>query len=125
LELGSCFFCPDQLWPQSSYFRLLVIAGMAGVHPTLNIFSLKCLENFLCLGWLWTMILLLSASQVDRITGVSHWSQLILLIIDILYSLGWHDTILLLLLLCWSLLFLPSKCRALELDSGLSSSESQ
>jgi hypothetical protein len=26
----------------------------------------------ICLGWLWTMILLISASQVVRITGVSH-----------------------------------------------------
>jgi hypothetical protein len=26
----------------------------------------------ICLGWLWTMIFLISASQVARITGVSH-----------------------------------------------------
>jgi hypothetical protein len=26
-----------------------------------------------CLGWLWTVILLISASWVARITGVSHW----------------------------------------------------
>jgi hypothetical protein len=26
-----------------------------------------------CLGWFWIMILLISASWVARITGVSHW----------------------------------------------------
>jgi hypothetical protein len=27
----------------------------------------------ICLGWPWTTILLLSASQVARITGTGHW----------------------------------------------------
>jgi hypothetical protein len=27
----------------------------------------------ICLGWLWTVILLISASWVVRITGMSHW----------------------------------------------------
>jgi hypothetical protein len=27
----------------------------------------------ICLGWLWTTVLLISASWVARITGVSHW----------------------------------------------------
>jgi hypothetical protein len=27
----------------------------------------------ICLAWLWTTILLISASWVARITGVSHW----------------------------------------------------
>jgi hypothetical protein len=27
----------------------------------------------ICLGWLWPVILLISASWVARITGVSHW----------------------------------------------------
>jgi hypothetical protein len=27
----------------------------------------------ICSGWLWTMILLISASWVARITGLSHW----------------------------------------------------
>jgi hypothetical protein len=28
----------------------------------------------ICSGWLWTVILLISASWVARVTGVSHWS---------------------------------------------------
>jgi hypothetical protein len=27
----------------------------------------------ICLGWLWTSILLISASWIARITGVRHW----------------------------------------------------
>jgi hypothetical protein len=31
-------------------------------------------EDFtICLGWLWTIIFLISASWVARITGGSHW----------------------------------------------------
>jgi hypothetical protein len=30
-------------------------------------------SRIICLGWLWTSILLISASWVARITGVSHW----------------------------------------------------
>jgi hypothetical protein len=29
----------------------------------------------ICLGWPWTKILLISASQVAKITGMSHWHQ--------------------------------------------------
>jgi hypothetical protein len=38
----------------------------------LSIFEIGSLQLF-CSGWHWTMALLISASQVDRITGVSHW----------------------------------------------------
>jgi hypothetical protein len=31
------------------------------------------LKNYFCLGWLWTLILQISVSQVARITGLSHW----------------------------------------------------
>jgi hypothetical protein len=33
--------------------------------------------NYLPRGWLWTVILLISASWVARITGVSHWAWLL------------------------------------------------
>jgi hypothetical protein len=44
-------------------------------HSTSSIFVLgifKIVSQTICLGWLWTVILLLSASWVARITGVSH-----------------------------------------------------
>jgi hypothetical protein len=41
------------------------------VHFALVILEMVSCE--LCPGWLWTVILLISASQVARITGVNHW----------------------------------------------------
>jgi hypothetical protein len=35
-------------------------------------FGVKILQT-ICPGWTWTKILLITASQVARITGVSHW----------------------------------------------------
>jgi hypothetical protein len=35
----------------------------------------------ICLGWLWTTILLISASWVASITGVSHWHPASILIL--------------------------------------------
>jgi hypothetical protein len=31
------------------------------------------LSQTICMGWLWTTVLLISASWVARVTGVSHW----------------------------------------------------
>jgi hypothetical protein len=42
----------------------------------------------ICLGWLWTVILLLSASWVARITGVSHWCPVRICISNKLPSAG-------------------------------------
>jgi hypothetical protein len=45
-------------------------------HSTSPIFVTSFWDKVLwtiCLGWLWTMIFLISASWVARITGVSHW----------------------------------------------------
>jgi hypothetical protein len=33
----------------------------------------------ICLGWLWTVILLISASWAVRITSVNHWSPVLIL----------------------------------------------
>jgi hypothetical protein len=46
----------------------------------------------ICLGWLWTVILLISASRVARIKGMSHWSLLLH------YSIHHNATS----LFCWS-----------------------
>jgi hypothetical protein len=35
----------------------------------------------ICLGWLQTVILLISASQVSRISGMSHWHLALILLI--------------------------------------------
>jgi hypothetical protein len=42
------------------------------VHFALVILEMGVLQT-ICLDWPWTVILLISASQVARITGVSHW----------------------------------------------------
>jgi hypothetical protein len=56
--------------------------------------------QIVCLDWLWTMILLISPSQVGRITGVSHQ----------------HPTILVFLILFFSLLFFPLFLRRRHLE---------
>jgi hypothetical protein len=50
------------------------VAGMTGAHHHAWLFSIDMgFQLLFCLGWPWTTILLISASQVARITGVSHW----------------------------------------------------
>jgi hypothetical protein len=60
------FFCGRGAWTQGLHFEPL--------HQPL--FCDGCfpdrVSQAICLGWLWTAILLLSASWVARITGVSH-----------------------------------------------------
>jgi hypothetical protein len=100
-------FFPGQPGLCFSYFTLPTVAGMTATHPaffplgwklfawnhdpldlsllsswgwqvctTAPNFSLRC---GLCPGWPQTTVLLISASKVVRIIGVSHWHQLIIL----------------------------------------------
>jgi hypothetical protein len=48
------------------------VAGMTGVHHSAFSVQMGSQELFHS-GWLQTTILLFSASQIARITGVSHW----------------------------------------------------
>jgi hypothetical protein len=73
LEIGLAF-CPDQPGPQSSYFKLSTIGGMTGVCHHTQLFSIeKGVSKTILSQWPVAVILLISASQVIRITGVSHW----------------------------------------------------
>jgi hypothetical protein len=66
------FFCSTGVWTQGLRLEPL--------HPPALYFL--CVMGFyemgvswtICLGWLQTTIILISASWVSRITGVSHWS---------------------------------------------------
>jgi hypothetical protein len=52
-------------------------SGAILLEPYLETILLWCLGEgvfqIICLGWFWSSILPISASQVARITGVSHW----------------------------------------------------
>jgi hypothetical protein len=56
--------------------------------PFLWWFFLARVLQTICLGWLWTVSLLIYASWVARITGVSHWHFLILLKFVIVWILN-------------------------------------
>jgi hypothetical protein len=60
-------FCGTRVWTQGLHLETLhqpfFAKGFFQDKISWTIFS----------GWLWTMILLISASWVARITGVSHW----------------------------------------------------
>jgi hypothetical protein len=40
-------------------------------------------HELLCLGWLWTGILLISASWVARIAGMSHWRPAVITVLQL------------------------------------------
>jgi hypothetical protein len=63
------FFCSTGAWTQG-----LHLEPLHQPYACKGFFMIGFLELF-CLGWLWTMILLISASWVARITGVSHQLQ--------------------------------------------------
>jgi hypothetical protein len=72
LEIGSCFFAQVGLdW--DLLFILHADAGMIGVHHHTHHFSVEMgsLKLF-CPGWPGTTVLPFSASQVTKITGMSH-----------------------------------------------------
>jgi hypothetical protein len=66
------------------YFAVLLLELRAYTlsHST-NPFCVRCfwdrVSRTICPGWLWTVILLISASWVARITGVSHQCLAVLL----------------------------------------------
>jgi hypothetical protein len=75
VQMSSFLFCTG-VWTQDLWF--LGKCSTAWTTPP----ALFCVGYFwdrvsqnICLGWLWSMTLLTSASQVVRTTCVSHWCQ--------------------------------------------------
>jgi hypothetical protein len=72
--------CTSWPEPQSLYYTTRV-AGMTGLDHHSQFFLVEMGAGVLgaslnfCLRWPWTTILRISASQVARITGVSHHTQ--------------------------------------------------
>jgi hypothetical protein len=66
-------FCSGQPGPLSFCFTLPAIAEMTGAHNDTQLFSFEMgsHEHF-CQGWPQTMIYPISASEIARITGMSH-----------------------------------------------------
>jgi hypothetical protein len=72
LEIGSHFFFPGRSGPRLSYFTFSAIPRMTGMYHQTQRFLLRWgLMNF-CTGWPQTENLPISASQVARISSVSH-----------------------------------------------------
>jgi hypothetical protein len=73
LEIGS-HFLPRLAWTTILLFHTIhhhwydryIPSHAAFLHWDAGIM------NFFCLGWPWTLILQISASKIDRITGISH-----------------------------------------------------
>jgi hypothetical protein len=65
-------FCPGWPGPQSSYFRLPVLAVMTNEYHHAQLSSAEIGRMFLP-GLAWNCDSPISASQVARITGLSHW----------------------------------------------------
>jgi hypothetical protein len=78
------FFGSTEVWTQG-----LMLLGTASL-PLEPLFYVGYFENrvswTICSGWPWTLILLISASGVARITGVSHWFLALLG-----FWLGFHE----------------------------------
>jgi hypothetical protein len=64
-------FCLGHPVLPSSHFRLPIITEMTGVNTTASHWLRWGLIKF-CPSWPWTSVLLISASQVGRIIGISH-----------------------------------------------------
>jgi hypothetical protein len=76
LEIVDPTFCPGVPGLRSSYFELPTIDGMTSTHHTQLFFPLRWRSpKHFCLGQPWTKILLILASQVARIIGISFWHQ--------------------------------------------------
>jgi hypothetical protein len=75
LSFGFCFFC--QYWSLNKGLHALL--GRPATLPARFGYSQDSILQAIFPGWLWTMILLISASWVARITGVSHrrWLHII------------------------------------------------
>jgi hypothetical protein len=82
--LPAPFFCwVFSRWGSHEKFAFLFFWQYWGLHsgpiPWATLSALFCDGFFfrnICLGWLWTVILLISASRVARNTGISHRLQL-------------------------------------------------
>jgi hypothetical protein len=78
--------CPTQVF----FFFFFVVLGLElraytsghSVSPFLWFFFRDRVSQTICLGWLWTSILLISASWVVMIIGVSHWCPTQGLVLD-------------------------------------------
>jgi hypothetical protein len=82
--ISNVFFSYTTLSPNSPFsfflyfiFFFLVILGIElqqgrGSTTWVTPPALFCVPQTICLGWFWTVILLISASWVARITGLSH-----------------------------------------------------
>jgi hypothetical protein len=72
LFLRTSYFCSTRVWTQDLHLELLFQS-----FSWFFFFWGRVLWT-VCLGWLWTESLLISASWVIRTTGVSHWHWLFL-----------------------------------------------
>jgi hypothetical protein len=60
------FFCGDGIWTQGLHLKPL--------HQPFFVKGFFEIGSWtICPGWLWTVILLISAPWVAKITGMSHW----------------------------------------------------
>jgi hypothetical protein len=59
------FFCDAGAWTQGLHLKPL--------HQLCDRFFWDPVSGTICVGWLHTTVLLISASWVARITGLSHW----------------------------------------------------
>jgi hypothetical protein len=75
--LSFFFFCGTRAWIQGLYLEPLHQPFVFCVCVCVFVCVLVIFEigscRTICLGWLWTGILLISASWVARIIGVRHW----------------------------------------------------
>jgi hypothetical protein len=76
LEIGSCFL-PRLAWISILlFYPSHTVEGTGHMAPHRAVVHwLGVLQMIFCLSWTGTAILLISASPVARVTGVSHWCQ--------------------------------------------------
>jgi hypothetical protein len=79
IQLGTHSFFAEVVVILGFWTQGLTLARQAYYHLSHATFPFLCWvfsresHKLFFLGWLWTLILLISASQVARISGVSHW----------------------------------------------------
>jgi hypothetical protein len=84
---------PGQFSSSSFFFFFLVVWGLnSGPSPWITppaLFLWRCFRDrvlwTICPGWLWSTILLISASWVARIIGVSHWCLALASFLDLYF----------------------------------------
>jgi hypothetical protein len=87
LSILTIFYCCARWWHIETLWYLKYF--IPDFTPSIILLYPPSLHSWwaICSGWLWTMILLISASRVARIRGVSHWHQAIFVIA---FRYGWH-----------------------------------